>query len=90
MDIHGRHMKNHAKLDECLMALQRMDDIVIKSQMWKFYNTTRRCWTAMDKEFIECRKYKKLTLKYTELESNLDECVKEFNRWSLMALLTQK
>lgn len=90
MDIHGRHLKNHAKLDECLMALQRIDDIVRKSQMWTFYNTTRRCWSAMDKEFIECRKYKKITLKYSELESDFNECIQEFHRWSLMAILMQK
>jgi hypothetical protein len=90
MDIHGRHSKNHSKLDECLTELQRIDNIVMKSQMWTFYNTTRRCWSAMDKEFVECRRTRKLTIKYTELESDLDECVKEFHRWTLMALLMQK
>lgn len=91
MDIQGRHSKNHDKLDECLSALQKIDsDIVVKSQLWTFYNNARRCWTALDQEFIECRKHRKLTLKYTEFEENFTECVKEFQRWSLMSILMKK
>jgi len=82
-----RHALNSAKLENCLEQLKSMD-MVAKSKMWKFYNTTRTAFTELDREFVECRRLKRVTLKYTELEHEYYECIRVFEQWVIMAALT--
>jgi hypothetical protein len=42
----------------------------------------------LDIEMVECRRLKRVTPKYTDLERNLNECVTVFEQWSIMAALT--
>ena len=81
------HQKHRDELDALLEALQSTKDMRAKSTLWKFYNNTRLIWVELDKEMIQCRKRKKLTQKYTELETQYAECIKTFEQWTLMATL---
>jgi len=82
-----RHAANSEKLENCLTQLKSMP-MAPKSKMWKFYNTTRAAFTELDREFVECRRLKKVTLKYTELEKTFEDCVTVFEQWAIMAALT--
>jgi hypothetical protein len=81
------HQKHRDELDVCLTALQQMTDIVAKSTMWKFYNTMRLTWVELDNEMIECRRRKRLTQKYTELEAKYAEHYRNFEQWQVMVHL---
>lgn len=81
------HLAIRDKLDECLTALQNTADIRAKSALWKFYNNCRTIWIELDKEMVECRRRKRLTQKYTELESKFNECVYNFEQWTTFAKL---
>ena len=86
MDLHTTHSQNKQKADACFEQLQTMD-IVPKSKMFKIYRNVSKAWTDLDIEFVECRRTKRLTPKYTDLERNLNECVTVFEQWSVMAAL---
>lgn len=81
------HSLNHSKLNECFAQLQRMD-MVTKSKMFKFYRNVSKMWLEMDKEFVNCRRLKSITAKYTTLEQQYNEGIKIFEQWSLIAVLT--
>lgn len=81
------HQAIRDKLDECLVTLQSTDDMRAKTALWKFYNTIRLIWVEMDKEMVECRRRKRITQKYTELESKFTECVNNFEQWTTFAKL---
>ncbi len=87
MDILERHARNRLKNEECFAQLQSMG-IVPKSKMFKFYKNVSQAFTELDKEAVECRRTKKVTLKYTELERNFHECITIFEQWSIMAALS--
>jgi hypothetical protein len=63
-------------------------DMVPKSKMFKIYRNVSRAWMLLDMEMVECRRLKRITPKYTDLERNLNECVTVFEQWSIMAALT--
>jgi len=81
------HQKHRDELDALLEALQSTKDMRAKSTLWKFYNNARLIWVELDKEMIQCRRRKKLTQKYTDLEVQYAECIKVFEQWTLMATL---
>jgi hypothetical protein len=85
MQEHHQAMRD--KLDECLVTLQETPDIRAKSALWKFYNTCRIIWVEMDREMVECRRRKRVTQKYTELNTKFDECVTNFEQWITFAKL---
>lgn len=87
MDIQAHHQNNHQKSLDCFAQLQSMDTVP-KSKMFKIYRNVSKTWTELDKEFVECRRVKRITLKYTELERQLAECITVFEQWSIMAALT--
>ena len=87
MDILERHAQNRAKQQECFLQLQSMS-VVPKSKMFKFYKNLSHAFTALDKEHVECRRIRKVTLKYTELEQQFYECIRVFEQWSIMAALS--
>lgn len=86
--MNERHQSNHDKLDACLVQIQGISNMLAKSKLWKFYNNCRTCWTEMDREFVNCRRAKKVTLKYTELEAQFVECIHTFEQWTIMAALS--
>lgn len=82
-----QHKANHDRLDLCLSAIQKTSDMRAKSALWKMYNNVRKTWVEMDREMVQCRRAKKLTPKYTELESKLITYISEFEQWVVMAAL---
>jgi hypothetical protein len=87
MDLKAHHYSNHQKSLNCFAQLQTMG-MIPKSKMWQFYRNVSRAWVELDKEFVLCRRANKLTLKYTEMERTLDESIRVFEQYSLMAALT--
>jgi hypothetical protein len=85
--IYTIHTQNKYKADNCFEQLQTMD-MVPKSKMFKIYRNVSRAWMLLDMEMVECRRLKRITPKYTDLERNLNECVTVFEQWSIMAALT--
>lgn len=85
--LYTLHVQHKYKAENCFEQLQSMD-IVPKSKMFKIYRNVSKAWTDLDIEFVECRRLKRITPKYTDLVRNLDECVTVFEQWSIMAALT--
>ena len=85
--MHEKHQSHRDALDVCLVALQGTHNIVAKSTMWKFYNNCRLLWVELDIEMVECRRRKRVTQKYTELEAKYTESIRNFEQWHLMATL---
>lgn len=81
------HQKHRDELDVLLNCIIKTKDMRIKSTLWKFYNSTRLIWVELDTEMIQCRRRKKLTQKYTELEAQYAECIKNFEQWNIFASL---
>lgn len=86
MDILLVHAQNQQKTENCFKQLQTMG-IVPKSKMFKFYKNVSKAWSDLDNEFVNCRRTKKITPKYTDLEKLLHECVETFEQWSVMVAL---
>ena len=82
-----RHQANHNRLDQCLTAIQKTNDMRAKSALWKMYTNVRKTWVEMDREMVQCRRSKRITPKYTELESKLTTYIAEFEQWLTMAAL---
>lgn len=81
------HDALHARLDACLVSMQSIRDIKAKSTIWKVYDNCRKCWTDLDVEMVNCRRQRRVTLKYTELEAEFLEHIHTFEQWLLMATL---
>jgi hypothetical protein len=76
-----------AKIEELFKIVQGTSDIRAKSQLYKFYSNCKHALVALDRESVECRRLKKVTSKYTELENNLKDCIHTFDQWVVMAAL---
>ena len=87
MDLLERHARNRDKLQDCFVQLQSMS-LVPKSKMFKFYKNASNAFTELDKEAVEGRRTRKVTLKYTELEQKFYECITAFDQWSIVAVLS--
>lgn len=87
MDLQSIHQNNKQKADNCFTQLQSMD-MVPKSKMFKIYRNVSKAWVELDREFVECRRIKRITPKYTDLQHRLYECITVFEQWSIMAALT--
>jgi hypothetical protein len=81
------HKSNHDRLDQCLNAVNKTSDIRARSALWKMYTNVRKTWVEMDQEMVQCRRAKRLTPKYKELESKLTTYIAEFEQWLTMAAL---
>lgn len=82
-----QHEKNLELLEQCLDKLHAVDDMGARSTLWKFYANCRREWNEMDNEMVVCRRFKRVTPKYTEIEAKFHGCVNEFEQWLTMAAL---
>jgi hypothetical protein len=86
--MHERHQTNYAKLGECLESLKAFRSTRAKNQLWVFYNNCRQVWTKMDNEYIKCRRLKRMTERYNDLEAEFNETIITFEQWSTMAALS--
>lgn len=85
--MYNAHAQNFAELNRCFAQLQSLG-MIPKGKMFKFFRNIRLAWNELDKEFVNCRRSAKLTLKYTELERTFKESIKVFEQYSIMAALT--
>lgn len=85
--MHTHHQARRDELDKCLTTLQQTTNMVAKSTLWKFYNNLRLAWVALDTEMIECRRTKKVTLKYKEIDAEFASHYTNFEQWHIMAAL---
>ena len=81
------HEALYARLDACLASMQHIQDIRAKSTIFRFYKNCRNTWVLLDEELVNCRRQRRVTLKYTELEAEFLEHVHTFEQWLLMATL---
>jgi hypothetical protein len=86
MEITAQHSDNHSKLSVCFDQLNGLGTMP-RSKMCKIYDNIRQIWSAMDSEFVECRRRQRLTLKYTELQTKYLDSIKVFEQWTIMATL---
>jgi hypothetical protein len=82
------HQANSDKLDECLSTMRTIIGIQAKSTLWTFYSNARIVWKALDNEMVECRKRRRITQKYAELQVEFNECVNTYDQWRVMAALS--
>lgn len=75
------------KIEELFKIVQSTADMRAKSQLYKFYINCKHALVALDRESVECRRIRKVTPKYTELENNLKNCIHTFDQWVIMAAL---
>jgi len=75
------------KFSEMLACISAVNDMRARSQLYKMYTNCRKIHTEMSQELVECRRRKKLTQKYTELETNLNLSISEFEQWTTFANL---
>ena len=80
-------MDYDAVLQEFFKQVQATTDIRARSQLFKLWKTCVNIRTEMDKESVECRRQKRVTLKYTELEAQLNEAIQNFEHWVVYARL---
>ena len=83
----AHHQQLHARLDACLRAMQSIKDTRAKSTMYRFYKNCRIVWVFLDEEMVNCRRQRRVTLKYTELEAEFLEHVHNFEQWQIMSAL---
>lgn len=75
------------QIEELFKILQSTTDMRAKSQLYKFYINCKYALVALDRESVECRRLKKVTPKYKELENILKDCIHTFDQWVVMAAL---
>lgn len=75
------------KLASLLTVVNQTTDTQARSQLYKLYNNCRKKFDELSKESVECRRMKKVTAKYTEIEQQLQECIHNFEQWTFFAKL---
>jgi predicted nuclease with TOPRIM domain len=75
------------KLASLLTVVNQTTDAQARSQLYKLYNNCRKKFDELSKESVECRRMKKVTTKYTEIEQQLQECIHNFEQWTFFAKL---
>ena len=80
-------MDYESKLEELLLLVRTTKDMRARSQLFKMYANCKAVHTEMSKELVECRRYQKVTHKYTELEQKLQENITNFEQWAMFAAL---
>jgi len=80
-------MDYESKLEELLLLVRTTKDMRARSQLFKMYTNCKSVYTEMSKELVECRRYQKVTHKYTELEQKLQENITNFEQWAMFATL---
>ena len=75
------------KLGELFKVVQTTSDIRARSELYKFYMNCKHAAIELSKEEVECRRLKKVTPKYTDLQAELEESIKVFEHWVILAKL---
>jgi hypothetical protein len=53
----------------------------------KMYQNCRKTCDELSRESVECRRLKRVTQKYTEIEARLQEQIKHYEQWIFFAKL---
>ena len=85
--MHTKHQDNQRRLEECSFAMLATSDMKAKKDLRRFFENCRKAYSELDKEMVECRRRQRVTHKYTELQTEFDECIKHFEQWIIMAKL---
>ena len=80
-------MDYDAQLQDFFKQVQATEDMRARSQLFKMWKTCVNLRTEMDKEMVQCRRYQRVTPKYTELETQLGEAIHNFEHWVTYARL---
>lgn len=74
-----------AKLHDLFKIVTQTGDMRARSELFKMYQNCKRIYIQLDTAQIECRKRGKKTTEYETIEQNLNESIKEFERWITFA-----
>ena len=81
-------MDYNARLDELLSIVSKTPDMRARSELYKLYRNCKNLYTELNREEVECRRLRKTTAKYSEIEQKLNESITNFEHWlSFSALL---
>ena len=75
------------KLADLFIVVSNTKDMRARSDLFKMYKNCKKIYTDLSKEAVECRRLKRKTVKYTELEQKLNESIQEFEQWISFAAL---
>ena len=76
-----------ATLQHLLTIVSNTQDMRARSDLYKMYQNCKKIYVELDQESVECRRLKRTTLRYTELEQKLNESTQEFEQWITYATL---
>ena len=72
---------HHLKLARLLGVVSSTKDIKARSELFKIYTNCKNIYVELNKESVECRRLKRETVKYRELEEKLNESINVFEQW---------
>lgn len=75
------------KMSDLFKVVARTDDMRARSDLFKMYKNCKKIYTDLSKEDVECRRTRRKTVKYLELEQKLNESIQEFEQWITFASL---
>jgi hypothetical protein len=79
--------EHHIKMARLLAVISSTKDIRARSDLYKMYQNCKNIYIDLDKESVECRRTKRETVRYRELEQKLNESITEFEQWITYAAL---
>ena len=77
----------HLKMARLLGVVSSTTDMRARSDLYKMYQNCKKIYVELDQESVECRRLKRTTLRYTELEQKLNKSTQEFEQWITYATL---
>ena len=80
-------MDIETKKTEMLKLVQETRDIRARSDLYKMYRACSQIHNEMSKESVNCKRYQKVTQKYTDLEHDFWEAASTFDQWVTFAKL---
>jgi translation initiation factor 2B subunit (eIF-2B alpha/beta/delta family) len=75
------------KMARLLTIVSSTKDMRARSDLMKMYQNCKKIYLELDKESVECRRLKRNTIRFTELEQKLNESINEFEQWISYAAL---
>ena len=82
-----QHQAHLARLGQLLEVIHATKDMRARSTLFKFYRNCSDCYKELDREMVNCRRTRRVTPKYTELEARYKESITVFEQWTVMAKL---
>jgi hypothetical protein len=68
-------MKHIGNLKERLEICRPIIPELGEAKLYKIYRNCYKLWDKLDNELIECRRMGRITTKYTEISSELDQAI---------------